>query len=101
MRHRAETTFDLWGEPLSLGYMFEYKHTDLDGAAAFAGSNRIRYGLHTFDPSYDFTLGEGSLERGFQWSTFITVMPMVNGRIVVCGVLLVSTSVIRLPYSGS
>ena len=35
MRHRAETTFDLWGEPLSLGYMFEYKHTDLDGAAAF------------------------------------------------------------------
>ena len=62
MRHRAETTFDLWGEPLSLGYMFEYKHTDLDGAAAFAGSNRIRYGLHTFDPSYDFTLGEGSLE---------------------------------------
>ena len=49
MRHRLSTAFDIAGNPLTLGYIIEYKHNRLHDTQQTATSS---YWLHTLEPSY-------------------------------------------------
>lgn len=47
MRHRLSTAFDIAGNPLTLGYIIEYKHNRLHDTQQTATSS---YWLHTLEP---------------------------------------------------
>lgn len=59
MRHRLSTAFDIAGNPLTLGYIIEYKHNRLHDAQQTATSS---YWLHTLEPSYQIQWSGGNIE---------------------------------------
>ena len=59
MRHRLSTAFDLAGNPLTLGYIIEYKHNRLHDPQQTATSS---YWLHTLEPSYQIQWSSGNVE---------------------------------------
>ena len=59
MRHRLSTAFDIAGNPLTLGYIIEYKHNRLHAPQQTATSS---YWLHTLEPSYQIQWSGGNVE---------------------------------------
>lgn len=59
MRHRLSTAFDIAGNPLTLGYIIEYKHNRLHDTQQTATSS---YWLHTLEPSYQIQWSGGNVE---------------------------------------
>lgn len=59
MRHRLSTAFDIAGNPLTLGYIIEYKHNRLYDTQQTATSS---YWLHTLEPSYQIQWSGGNVE---------------------------------------
>ena len=59
MRHRISTAFDIAGNPLTLGYIIEYKHNRLHDPQQTATSS---YWLHTLEPSYQIQWSGGDVE---------------------------------------
>lgn len=59
MRHRLSTAFDIAGNPLTLGYIIEYKHNRLHDTQQTATSS---YWLHTLEPSYQIQWSSGNVE---------------------------------------
>ena len=59
MRHRLSTAFDIAGNPLTLGYIIEYKHNRLHDPQQTATSS---YWLHTLEPSYQIQWSGGNVE---------------------------------------
>ena len=59
MRHRLSTAFDIAGNPLTLGYIIEYKHNRLHDPQQTATSS---YWLHTLEPSYQIRWSGGNVE---------------------------------------
>lgn len=59
MRHRLSTAFDIAGNPLTLGYIIEYKHNRLYDTQQAATSS---YWLHTLEPSYQIRWSGGNVE---------------------------------------
>ena len=59
IRHRLSTAFDIAGNPLTLGYIIEYKHNRLHDPQQTATSS---YWLHTLEPSYQIQWSGGNVE---------------------------------------
>ena len=59
IRHRLSTAFNIAGNPLTLGYIIEYKHNRLYDTQQTATSS---YWLHTLEPSYQIQWSGGNVE---------------------------------------
>lgn len=67
MRNRIGTSFNVFGNPLLIGYIIEYKHNDVkqsnyDDAQYGEGKSISRYWLHTLEPVYEWNFRGGSME---------------------------------------
>lgn len=77
MRNRIGTSFNVFGNPLLIGYIIEYKHNDVkqsnyDDAQYGEGKSISRYWLHTLEPVYEWNFRGGSMEFRLPVSGFIT-----------------------------
>lgn len=67
MRNRIGTSFNVFGNPLLISYIVEYKHNNVDFSDDCqeepVGSKSIsHYWLHTFEPVYEWNFTGGSVE---------------------------------------